>query len=93
MEFHGIEKLCGAENWTIWKFAVKNVLRGSEGAYEVCTGELKKPVGPDKCGEYDASFKAWDKSDRIASQILVKSIDAKVMALLVACENARDMWL
>ncbi|KAH0815295.1 hypothetical protein GEV33_007494 [Tenebrio molitor] len=40
MEFHGIEKLRGAENWHIWKFAVKNLLRGIEGAYEVCIGEL-----------------------------------------------------
>jgi hypothetical protein len=43
MEFHGIEKLRGAENWHIWKFAVKNLLRGIEGAYEVCTGELLEP--------------------------------------------------
>ena len=43
MEFQGIEKLRGTENWCIWKFAVRNILRGTEGAYEVCTGKLNKP--------------------------------------------------
>jgi len=32
MEFHGIEKLQGAKNW---KFAVRNLLQGIKGAYEV----------------------------------------------------------
>jgi len=44
MEFHEIEKLRGAENWNIWKFAVKNLLQGTKGAYEVCIGEIKKPI-------------------------------------------------
>lgn len=39
------------------------------------------------------TLKKWDKADRAASQILVKTVEAKVMALLVSYETARDMWL
>jgi len=44
MEYHGIEKLRGSENWNVWKFAVKNLLRGTEDAYEVCISEIQKPT-------------------------------------------------
>ena len=99
MEFHGIEKLRGAENWNIWKFAVKNLLRGTEGAYEVCSGEIQKPAplmanaAADAQAAYQVNLKAWDKADRAASQIIVKTLEAKVMALLVTCESAREIWL
>ncbi|KMQ86263.1 copia protein [Lasius niger] len=41
---------------------------------------------------YEVNLKAWDKADRAACQIIVKALEAKVMALLVACDNAREMW-
>lgn len=99
MEFQGIEKLRGAENWNLWKFVIRNLLRGTENAYEVCVGELKKPValaeGADApaVAAHDASLKIWDKADRSASQVIVKSIESKVLSLLVTCETARDMWV
>jgi len=37
---------------------------------------------------YEAKLKTWDKADRAASQISVKT---KVM-LLVMCECVKDMW-
>lgn len=43
MQYQGIEKLRGTKNWNVWKFIVKNLLRGTENAYEVCIGELIKP--------------------------------------------------
>jgi hypothetical protein len=99
MEFHGIEKLRGAENWHIWKFAVKNLLRGIEGAYEVCTGELLEPElaeqgeSPEARAAHETKLKTWDKADRSASQVIVKTVESKVMALMITCEKARDMWL
>lgn len=99
MEFHGIEKFRGAENWNIWKFAVKNLLRGTKGAYEVCNGEIQKPTplvateAADTQAAYQVNLKAWDKADRAMSQIIVKTLESKVIALLVTCESARDMWL
>lgn len=96
MEFHGIEKLQGAKNWNIWKFAVKNLLRGTEGAYEVCNDEIERPtlaITKDDQAAYQVHLKAWDKADRAASQIIVKTLESKVMALLVTCESAREMWL
>lgn len=99
MEYHGIEKLRGGENWSIWKFAVRNLLRGIEGAYEVCIGDLRKPtaLADNAAAEentlYEVSLKTWDKADRAASQVIVKTLEAKVMALLVTCESAREMWI
>ncbi|KAH0822650.1 hypothetical protein GEV33_000141 [Tenebrio molitor] len=84
MEFHGIEKLRGAENWHIWKFAVKNLLRGIEGACEVCTGELLEPElaeqgeSPEARAAHETKLKAWDKADRSASQVIVKTVESKL---------------
>lgn len=80
MELHGIEKLRSAENWNIWKFAMKNLLHGTEGAYEVCNGEIQKPaplvatVAADTQTAYQVNLRAWDKADRAASQIIVKNL-------------------
>lgn len=100
MEFlHGVEKLTGKDNWTTWKFSSRNLLRGVEGAYEVCIGELVKPAvlatdaNPAELQAYSSALQKWDKADRAAAQILVKTLDPKVLALLVACESAREMWL
>lgn len=99
MEFHGIEKLRGAENWNTWKFTVKNMLRGTEGAYKVCIGEIEKPTSleatatAEQQATYQANLKIWDKADRAASQIIVKTLETKVTSLLVMCECARGMWL
>lgn len=99
MEFHGIEKLKDAENWNAWKFAMRNLLRGIEGAYEVCLDEITKPllVATEASAEqrkaYHTGLKTWDKTDRAASQVIVRTLEAKVMALLVKCETAREIWL
>lgn len=99
MEFHGVEKLRGAENWNVWKFMVRNLLRGSEGAYEVCINSITKPdplengATSAQVATYNLKLKEWDKADRSASQIIVKTLEANIMALLVACETARDMWV
>jgi len=97
MEFHGIEKLQGAENWNIWKFAVRNLLQGTKGAYEVCIGEIKKPISletdnAELLSAYEAKLKTWDKVDRAASQIIVKTLDAKVMMVgYWLCANAQKI--
>lgn len=102
MEYHGIEKLRGIENWNVWKFTlecVKNLLRATEDAYEVSIGEIQKstplPVGAtnEQQTQYRESLKIcpWDRADRAASQIIVKTLDTKVIALLVSCETARNV--
>jgi hypothetical protein len=81
------------------EFVVKNLLRGIEGAYEVCTGELLEPElaeqgeSPETGAAHETKLKTWDKADRSASQVIVKTVESKVMALLITCEKARDMWL
>lgn len=92
-----IEKLKEAENWNIWKFAVRNFLRGTEGAYEVCVGDIEKPgnlastTTAEQQAAYQIKLKPWDRADRAACQIIVRTLESKVMALLVTCESARDM--
>lgn len=98
-EWHGIEKLRGADNWGLWKFAVRNLLRGTEGAYEASIGELKKPdaLGNNATNEekatYETGLTKWDKADRAASQIIIRTLESSVMALLVTCETANEMWV
>lgn len=99
IEYLGIEKLWGADNWNVWKFAVRNLLRGSENAYEVCIGEIQKPnplsaeAAVQQQAQYQEDLKVWDKADRVASQIIIKTLDTKIMAILVSYETARNMWL
>lgn len=88
MEYQGIEKLRGAENWNIWKFAVRNLLCGTENANEVCISEIVKPATlaegttVEQKTTYEASLKIWNKAIWAAGQIIVKTLEAKVMALL-----------
>lgn len=44
MKYQRNEKLRGADSWTIWKFAIKNLLRAFDGGYEICIVELHKPI-------------------------------------------------
>jgi hypothetical protein len=98
MECFGVEKLRGAENWSTWKFSIRNLLRGSEGAYEVCIGDLQKPKPPkkdalkDEMDKYKADVKVWDKADRYACQVIVKSVETRIMSLILTCETSYDMW-
>ncbi|XP_058809486.1 uncharacterized protein LOC131674682 [Phymastichus coffea] len=82
---HGVEKLRGADNWGLWKHAVRNILRATEGVYEICIGELKKPdalvgdnIQNDQQAAYNASFKEWDKTDRIACEKLTRMIESNI---------------
>uniref|UniRef100_A0A1Y1K2V0 Retrovirus-related Pol polyprotein from transposon TNT 1-94 n=1 Tax=Photinus pyralis TaxID=7054 RepID=A0A1Y1K2V0_PHOPY len=94
-----IEKLRGTDNWTVWKFAIRNVLRAYTNAYEICNGDLRMPEAlneeatAEQKAEYIRDLKIWDKADRIASQALVKALEPKIMALLVTCNTARQMWI
>lgn len=66
---------------------------------EVCTSEIKKEEQLDVSATlqleatYKLQLKAWNKADRLASQIIVKSIEAKAISLQVIYESARDIWL
>jgi len=73
----------------------RNLLRGTKGVYEVYIGEIEKPIllrtGANAEQLYKARLKTWDKADRAASQIIVKTLDAKIMMLLVMLMR-KDMW-
>lgn len=84
MDFYRIEKLCEAENWTICKFAVMNLLR-ADGVYEVEPGRNARGAA------HKVSLKSWNKDYWVACQVIVKWVESKAMALLVACETARQM--
>lgn len=95
--FYGVEKLRGVENWCTWKFAVRGLLRGVESAYEKCTRDVKKPTplvtdtSEARVALYEAGLRAWDKTDRAATQMLVKTLEPQIMVLLISCESAHAM--
>lgn len=62
---------------------MKNWLRGTENAYEMCIDEIVKPqtvvagANAEVTARYDIQLNNWDKSDRAASQMIMKPLDTK----------------
>jgi hypothetical protein len=57
-------------------------VRCQEGSYEVCTGELLEPElaeqgeSPEARAVHETKLKTWDKADRSASQVIVKTVES-----------------
>lgn len=57
----------GAKNWNIWKFAIRNFLRGD--VYEVCVGDIVKPenlisgIIAEQQAACQTKLRIWDKAN------------------------------
>lgn len=64
-----------------------------EHTYKVCIGEveklksIEKEITGEEKADYQASLKVWDKADRAVSHIMVKTVESKVMRLLMTCQE------
>lgn len=79
-----IQRLRGEENYHIWKFGVTILFRSS-GVYGVVTGTTPKPVAV-------ADLVAWNKRDGYGQELIISTIEEKVVVHILRCSSANEMW-
>ena len=89
-----IIKLVGSENYNLWKFQIKILLK-SNGVFEIATGVTKEPIKNEGEADqtFDARMKQWVKNDLLAQRILSLSITERPLVFIVNCERSYDMWV
>lgn len=92
-----IEKLNSIEDWNIWKFQVKVLLK-AQNWYRIVDGSYAKPVRTQYEGEggSDAYNKAVDEYTRVdckAQKIIVQTIGRQPTLHIMNCDSARSMWV
>ena len=83
-----VESLKGSENWPLWKFTVEALLAETEHALEVVTGVLTKPEATEA-----TALRKWNAGNTAAKALMVKLIEPCILAMLISCKDAREMWL
>lgn len=84
-----VDKLHGKEQWLMWKFQIKILLRAAE-VLEVVDGTSEKPSLTSS--DYQAKTADWNKKDVKAQQILSLTIGQHPTLHIINCSSARDMW-
>ena len=93
-----MDKLLGADNWSIWKFPIKMMTAGElEG---INNGDLRKPELQRRVDEsaeaaaarFEKESEAWKKLDARVQKIIGMSLRTKVIMHLISCTSGRAMW-
>lgn len=89
-----MEKLRSVEQWPMYKFQVRVIMKASE-VWEIVSGDSKKPekTNEQKQEDFDELLKAWIKNDNTAQKIIVTSLGHEPLLHILKCETARDMWI
>lgn len=88
-----IEKLQKNEQWLLWKFQIKILLKASE-LWEVVNGSLPTPVQKpaQNAEEFAKVLSSWKKLDTKAQKVIVTTIGQEPMLHIMSCDTAFDMW-
>ena len=88
-----VVRLVGPENYGLWKFQIKILLK-SHGVYEIVTGGLLKPVKLETETDqvFNTRLSIWTRQDLLAQRIISTSITEKALLFIINCETAKDMW-
>ena len=92
-----VRKLQTTENWSLWKFQVRVILK-APGAWEVTNGQATRPVAPEagapaaQLAEHQTKLEKWNKLDGLAQKIIVTTIKEQPMIHIINCENSKSMW-
>lgn len=93
-----IKKLELPEQWPVYKFQVRVLLKAAD-VWEIVNGTSKQPVAVEGTvsgtaqNDFDAKVSAWNKSDSKAQRIIVTSLGEDPIIHVMNCETARDMWV
>lgn len=88
-----VEKLQKTEDYPLWKFEIRVLLKAAD-IMDVVTGEFVKPErDEDQSAElHEAALVKWNKSDCKAQRIIVTALGRQPKLHVLNCETARDMW-
>lgn len=78
-------KLEGVENWSLWRFQVREILIGLD-LCEVVEGTNKIPV------EGEEAIRQWKVCDAKARLTIVSRLSDRVMKLDMNCNTASEFW-
>lgn len=92
-----VDKLKNVENWSVWKFKVRVILKAYQ-CWNVIEGTCTKPkplesgASTEAKKRYDDLLKAYNKSDATAQRIIVTTVEEQPTLHIIDCETAKDMW-
>lgn len=89
-----IKKLELAEQWPVYKFQIRVILKSAD-VWEIVSGKLQKPVAVQGKSEtdFETKVKAWEKLDSKAQKFIVTSLGEDPLVHVMNCDTARDMWV
>lgn len=98
MESHylKINRLQGAENWTKWKFRMKQFLESID-VYEVVSGDELRPVLAEDAeaaarSAHTTALAAWKKKDAKARGMIAEYVAEQPIVHIMNCDTSKDMW-
>lgn len=89
-----IKKLELADQWPVYKFQIRVILKSAD-VWEIVDGKSKKPdaVQGTSATDFETKLKAWEKLDSKAQRIIVTSLGEDPLVHVMNCDTARDMWV
>lgn len=82
-------KLHGKEQWQLWKFKVRILMKARE-VFEVVDGTLEEPDLTQS--DYAAKIKEWNKKDITAQNIISATIGQQPTLHIMNSSSSGDMW-
>ena len=91
--FERITRLTGPEDYEMWKFQVRIVLK-THNAYEVACGETVKPerIENETDAAYGIRLSNWTRIDLLAQKVISTSVCGGPLTFIMNCESSSDMW-
>lgn len=85
-----VEKLQNIEQWSLWKFQLRIILKAND-LFDVVLGTEKKPADT-KDEQKAEKLRSWNKADCKAQKIIVMTLGQEPMLHVISCENSHQMW-
>lgn len=84
-----VDKLQNIEQWSLWKFQLKVILKANE-LFDIVSGLEKAP--PEVKGDENKTLKFFNKADSKAQKIIVMTLGQQPMLHILSCNTAHEMW-
>lgn len=85
-------KLRGYENWAVWKFQTRVLLK-SKNVFDVVSGDKKKPeIRDGRKDEDEKELRKWMLEDAKAQECIVSRMEEGPLSHLLMCQTAEEIW-
>ena len=80
------------ENYLLWKVQLVPYLRGQR-LYKYVDGSCPAPNTHLDNGAPNPEYDTWTEQDQLVMSVLISSLSEPIMAEVVGCTSAREVWL